>query len=195
MRASPHIRLSAARSGRRLHPRLCDDVHFPLRFPTPFRHLGSKGRTGSAWAIYKLGLPSSRNVSTKSEAPRIILGIQPTGIPDVRCFFSSQSRVHAMFTMISAQKLLWGACELDQVTVDCCAGDKLFLSIVGWHALTLPQDPSFLSEARTTMMALILASSIDPQRSVGFHQDEVTDSPSRCLSGFLMTCRIGPEPC
>jgi tryptophanyl-tRNA synthetase len=44
------------------------------------------------------------------------------------------------------------------------------------------------------MMALILASGIDPQRSVIFHQDEVTDL-HRSLMGFLMTCRIGPEPC
>ena len=60
-------------------------------------------------------------------------------------------------------------------------GDKLFFSVVGWHALTLPQDPKLLSEARTTMMALILASGIDPQRSVVFHQDEVTDSVSLFL--------------
>jgi tryptophanyl-tRNA synthetase len=53
-------------------------------------------------------------------------------------------------------------------------GDKLFFSVVGWHALTLPQDPRLLSEARVTMMAAILASGIDAQRAVVFHQDEVT---------------------
>ena len=139
----PNIRLSAAHSGRRPYPRLCDDVHFPLRFPTPLRHPGNKGRTGSAWAIYKLGLPSSRNVSTKSETPRIILGIQPTGIPHVLCFFSSQSRVHAMLTMISARKLLWGACKLGQVTVDCCAGDKLFSPSSGGIPSHYPKTPHF----------------------------------------------------
>jgi hypothetical protein len=48
---------------------------------------------------------------------------------------------------------------------------KFFSSVVGWQALrlTLPQDPRLLSEARTTMMALILA-----QRSSFFHWDEVT---------------------
>ena len=51
---------------------------------------------------------------------------------------------------------------------------KPVFSVVGWHALTLPQDPNLLSEARTTMMALILASGIDAQRSIVFHQDEVT---------------------
>ena len=66
-------------------------------------------------------------------------------------------------------------------------GDKLFFSVVGWHALTLPQDPKLLSEARTTMMALILASGIDPQRSVVFHQDEVADSHCAVFSGFPLT--------
>jgi hypothetical protein len=51
--------------------------------------------------------------------------------------------------------------------------DKLFFSVVGWHALTLPQDPKALLEARTTMIALILASGVDPRRSIIFHQDEV----------------------
>ena len=54
-------------------------------------------------------------------------------------------------------------------------GDKLFFSVIGWHALTLPQDPALLSEERTTMMTLILASSIYPKRSVVFHQDEMAD--------------------
>jgi tRNA synthetases class I (W and Y) len=52
--------------------------------------------------------------------------------------------------------------------------DKLFFSIIGWHALTLPQHPKILFEARTTMIALILAAGIDPQRSVIFHQDEAS---------------------
>jgi tryptophanyl-tRNA synthetase len=45
------------------------------------------------------------------------------------------------------------------------------------------------------MMALILASGIDPQKSVIFHQDEVIAFASRCLSRFLISCQIGPEPC
>jgi hypothetical protein len=92
-------------------------VHFPLRSPTPVRRWESKGR---AWAAYKSGHPSSRNVSTKPESPRIVFsGIQPTGIPHVR----TQTRfiVHAMLTMASAWKLFWGACELGRVAVYCSA--------------------------------------------------------------------------
>ena len=105
-------------------------VHFPLRFLTPLQRLESKARTDSAWAAHELGLSLSRNVSTKSESPRVVFsGIQPTGIPHVRrFFFSREGHVHAMLTMISAWKLLWGACELGQVTVDCCArGQAYFL--------------------------------------------------------------------
>jgi len=52
-------------------------------------------------------------------------------------------------------------------------GDKLFFSIVGWHALTgtLPQDPKLLRGADNHDGAHLAC--IDPQRSVVFHQDEV----------------------
>ena len=55
--------------------------------------------------------------------------------------------------------------------------DELLFSVVGWHALTLPQDPKALVEARSDMMALMLAVGLDPKRSILFHQDHV----SRCL--------------
>src|SRR5216684_833017 len=103
-------------------------VHIPLRFLTPLQRWENKGREGSGWAAYKLGLFSSRNVSTKSESPRIIFsGIQPTGIPHVRVLSLLLSFV-AMLTPPSARQLLWGACELGQITVYCCAGRQaLFL--------------------------------------------------------------------
>jgi hypothetical protein len=76
----------SANGSKRSHMRR---VHFPLRSLTPLRRVESKGR---AWAAYKLGLPSSRNVSTKLESPRIIFsGIQPTGIPHVRVFSQTRS--------------------------------------------------------------------------------------------------------
>ncbi|KAI0255329.1 Aminoacyl-tRNA synthetase [Lactifluus subvellereus] len=89
-------------------------------------------------------------------SPRIIFsGIQPTGIPHLGNYFG------ALANWVRLQ--------------DAAAPeDKLFFSIVGWHALTLPQDPKMLSEARTTMIALILASGINPRRSVVFHQDEAS---------------------
>jgi hypothetical protein len=52
-------------------------------------------------------------------------------------------------------------------------GDTLLFSVVGWHALTLPQDPERLRVCRREMIAVLLAVGIDPARSVVFHQDQV----------------------
>lgn len=56
---------------------------------------------------------------------------------------------------------------------DAAPEDQLIYSIVGWHALTLPQDPKALSAARRDMLAVLLAVGLDPKRSIIFHQDEV----------------------
>lgn len=53
--------------------------------------------------------------------------------------------------------------------------DELLFSIVGWHALTLPQDPQKLREARMDILAVLLAIGIDPDRAVVFHQDHVRE--------------------
>jgi hypothetical protein len=52
--------------------------------------------------------------------------------------------------------------------------DELLFSIVGWHALTLPQDSKTLSDLRMDMLATLLAIGIDPKRSIVFHQDQVS---------------------
>ena len=51
--------------------------------------------------------------------------------------------------------------------------DQLIFSVVGWHALTLPQDPKKLVEARNEMFATLLAIGLDPEKSIIFHQDHV----------------------
>ena len=51
--------------------------------------------------------------------------------------------------------------------------DILLFSIVGWHALTLPQDPATLRSMRDDMLAILLAIGLDPGRSVLFHQNHV----------------------
>lgn len=45
---------------------------------------------------------------------------------------------------------------------------------MGWHSLTLPQDPKTLVVARRDMLAAVLATGLDPERSIIFHQDEVS---------------------
>ncbi|KAI6123139.1 hypothetical protein EDD16DRAFT_1567078, partial [Pisolithus croceorrhizus] len=49
--------------------------------------------------------------------------------------------------------------------------DTLLFSIVGWLALTLPQDPAALRSGRDDMLATLLAIGLDPERSIVFHQD------------------------
>jgi tryptophanyl-tRNA synthetase len=51
--------------------------------------------------------------------------------------------------------------------------DDLLFMIVGWHALTLPQNPKELTASRWDMLATLLAVGLDPNRSVIFHQDHV----------------------
>ena len=135
-----------------------------------------KGYTGSTRAVHARQLPLTQDVLTKSAAPRIVFsGIQPTGIPHVGCAFTNRGYVHANVDPLRQLGNYFGALtNWVKLQSTAAPGDKLFFSVVGWHALTLPQDPNLLSEARTTMMALILASGIDAQRSIVFHQDEVT---------------------
>ncbi|KAH9033989.1 hypothetical protein EDB83DRAFT_2416997 [Lactarius deliciosus] len=133
-------------------------VHFPFKFAAPQPCWLCASSPGSLRTVYGRGRrPSTRSVSTKPErsAVRTIFsGIQPTGIPHLGNYFG------ALANWVRLQ--------------DASAPeDKLFFSVVGWHALTLPQDPKALSEARATMIALILASGVDPRRSIVFHQDEV----------------------
>jgi tryptophanyl-tRNA synthetase len=56
---------------------------------------------------------------------------------------------------------------------DAAPEDRLLFSIVGWHALTLPQDPKTLSVQRMEMVAALLAVGLMPDRCVIFHQDHV----------------------
>lgn len=51
--------------------------------------------------------------------------------------------------------------------------DDIIISIVGWHALTLPQNPRDLAVSRTNMLATLLAFGINPNRVVLFHQEDV----------------------
>ena len=53
---------------------------------------------------------------------------------------------------------------------------RLIYSIVGYHAITMPQNPKILLNERRQMMATLLAIGLDPKRSIIFHQDQVTYS-------------------
>jgi len=73
-----------------------------LRFLTSLRPAPArKGHADSTRAIHTRQLPSTQDVLTKSEVPliRVVLsGIQPTGIPHVRCPCTNRGYVHATLT-------------------------------------------------------------------------------------------------
>uniref|UniRef100_A0A8H7XZN9 Tryptophan--tRNA ligase, mitochondrial n=1 Tax=Psilocybe cubensis TaxID=181762 RepID=A0A8H7XZN9_PSICU len=96
-------------------------------------------------------LPDAAPVPSKGRV--IFSGIQPTGIVHLGNYFGALSN--------------W-------VKLQNEAGpeDDVIFSIVGWHALTLPQNPKSLSASRADMFATLLAFGIDPRKSVVFHQDD-----------------------
>lgn len=61
-----------------------------------------------------------------------------------------------------------------QLERESSPNDTLLYTIVGWHALTLPQDPKKLLQSRREMLATLLAIGLDPKRSIIFHQDHVS---------------------
>ncbi|KAF5392133.1 hypothetical protein D9757_003228 [Collybiopsis confluens] len=63
--------------------------------------------------------------------------------------------------------------------------DELLFSIVGWHALTLPQNPAQLAEARMDMLAVLLAIGLDPKKSVIFFQE---DNPNHTELAWILSC-------
>ncbi|KAG5640737.1 hypothetical protein DXG03_007366 [Asterophora parasitica] len=112
--------------------------------------------------------------STVSRAPgRVIFsGIQPTGVPHVSielnlsafCFANEIAQLGNYLGALSNWVKLQKTAAPD---------DELLFSIVGWHALTLPQDPETLATSRRDLLATLLAIGLDPKRSVLFHQDHV----------------------
>jgi tryptophanyl-tRNA synthetase len=52
----------------------------------------------------------------------------------------------------------------------------IYLSIVGLHAITLPQDPKALMESKRNMLASLLACGVDPERTCVYFQEDVCPS-------------------
>ncbi|KAG9102854.1 Tryptophan--tRNA ligase, mitochondrial [Ceratobasidium sp. 370] len=86
----------------------------------------------------------------------IFSGIQPTGIPHLGNYLG------ALVNWVSLQR-------------NAAPNDRLYFSIVGLHALTLPQDPVKLRRERLDLLATLLAVGLDPRRSVIFCQDQASD--------------------
>ncbi|GJE88082.1 tryptophanyl-tRNA synthetase [Phanerochaete sordida] len=107
-----------------------------------------------------------KSTETKPRRRIVFSGIQPTGTPHLGNFLG------ALQNWVKLQQ-------------DASADDTLLFSIVGWHSLTLPQDPKQLSIARRDLLAALLAIGLDPKRSIIFHQDE---NPYHTQLSWVFSC-------
>ncbi|EMD34299.1 hypothetical protein CERSUDRAFT_117177 [Gelatoporia subvermispora B] len=132
---------------------------------TQWRH-NARQIVTNATSSGRRGLSSSNSTSPDAKPRVVFSGIQPTGIPHLGNFFG------ALLNWVKLQN-------------DARPGDRLIFSIVGWHALTLPQDPRALSTARRDMLAVLLAIGLDPKRSIIFHQDS---NPNHTELAWILNC-------
>ncbi|KAL1748600.1 hypothetical protein HDZ31DRAFT_29246 [Schizophyllum fasciatum] len=110
---------------------------------------------------------SQAPTSSETRRPRRILsGIQPTGIPHLGNYLG------ALSNWVKLQR-------------DAQPEDELIYTVVGWHALTLPQNPKELRRARQDMLAVLLAIGLDPKRSIIFHQDH---NPAHTELAWILNC-------
>ncbi|KAI0695106.1 tryptophanyl-tRNA synthetase [Cerioporus squamosus] len=142
--------------------------HYLRRAPSL---LSSTCRAAHSSRIVARGVSSTSVASSEPQEararPRVVFsGIQPTGIPHLG------NLLGALLNWVKLQR-------------DAAPEDQLIYSIVGWHALTLPQDPKALSAARRDMLAVLLAVGLDPKRSVIFHQDE---NPHHAELAWILNC-------
>lgn len=67
---------------------------------------------------------------------------------------------------------------------------SIYLSIVGLHAITMPQSPEALTISRRNMLASLLACGVDPDRTCVYMQEDVRDTPLG-VSGAMADAAVG----
>ncbi|EEB09620.2 tryptophan-tRNA ligase Msw1 [Schizosaccharomyces japonicus yFS275] len=111
--------------------------------------------------------------------PRIVSGIQPTGIPHIGNYFGSLKQWLDIQNESTLRK---------QRTNERCAfkgqNQKLFF-VADLHALTVPVSAKLLRRRRLEMLAMLLAIGIDPKKSILFIQSDV---PQHCEFMWLLAC-------
>jgi tryptophanyl-tRNA synthetase len=115
--------------------------------------------------------------SGQQKPPKTIFsGIQPTGIPHVSTAVNSYQTTPVRPHPPSPQlgNYLGALVNWVHLQRNAAPTDRLFFSIVGLHALTLPQNPIKLRQERLDTLAILLAIGLDPRRSVIFCQDQVS---------------------
>ncbi|KAG8853362.1 Tryptophan--tRNA ligase, mitochondrial [Tulasnella sp. 330] len=109
---------------------------------------------------------SSSPVQTLAEKRVIFSGIQPTGVPHLGNLLGALS--NWVDLQDSAQP-----------------GDTVLYSTVGYHAITLPQNPEVLLADRRNLLASLLAVGLDPKKSIIFSQDQV---PEHTELAWILNC-------
>ncbi|KZT54338.1 tryptophanyl-tRNA synthetase [Calocera cornea HHB12733] len=133
------------------------------------------------WRTCKRALPKHDRIRTSYSAgsrrlysegettavPRVIFsGIQPTGIPHLGNYLG------AIRNWVKLQNT-------------AAPGDTVIYCIVGYHAITLPQDPVHLETERLNMLASLLACGINPKLSLLYNQDQV---PEHTELAWILNC-------
>ncbi|CEP07306.1 hypothetical protein [Parasitella parasitica] len=100
-----------------------------------------------------------QTVSAQSarKARRVFSGIQPTGTPHLGNYLGA---------LVNWTRLQ----EADATTGELPLN---YYSIVDLHAITMPQEPASLRQAKLDVAATLLACGIDPKRSILFEQSRV----------------------
>ncbi|GAA5941898.1 tryptophan--tRNA ligase MSW1 [Sporobolomyces koalae] len=114
--------------------------------------------------------------SALAKRSRVVFsGIQPTGVPHIGNHLGALSK--------------WQSLVQEQLNKPHDEPrDRLFFSVVGLHALTVPQDPKKLLQERTDMFAVLLALGLGEQPGVDvtlFHQDMV---PQHSELSWYLNC-------
>jgi tryptophanyl-tRNA synthetase len=119
---------------------------------------------------------SSPSPSSAAAAPppprRIFSGIQPTGVPHLGNYLG------ALRSWLELQQADAAASAPEHAAAGAAASGPagsthVFFSIVGLHALTVPQAGKQLRRERRAMLRCLLAIGIDPARCTLFHQEQV----------------------
>ncbi|KAM0754153.1 Tryptophanyl-tRNA synthetase [Meredithblackwellia eburnea MCA 4105] len=125
----------------------------------------------------KLAVNTFKRAASSVATPRkhrvVFSGIQPTGVPHIGNHLGALSQWQKIVS------------EVKQQPPD--SRDSLFFSVVGLHALTVPQDPKRLRQERRDMFAVLLALGLDDPTggAVVFHQDQV---PEHAELAWYLNC-------
>ena len=135
---------------------------------SPSSSIASTSKITQSDAGYSSTTTSASTTTAPTRQRQVIFsGVQPTGIPHLGNYLGA----------------LRNWVDLQNASLD--TSDELYFSIVGYHAITMPQQAARLRSDRSEMMATLLAIGLDPQRCTIFHQDQV---PEHTELAWILNC-------